>query len=68
MVPDTGKEAPAMFLSTCTDCHREQLIFPSQVSSYEQTDRGTVAHYTCWCGADQTWVAVPAPASPLVAA
>jgi hypothetical protein len=57
-----------MFLNTCTDCHREQLIFPSQVTSWERADHGTVAHYTCWCGAAQTWDPAPAPESPLVAA
>ncbi len=57
-----------MFLNKCTECRLEQLIFPSQVTSYAATDRGTVAHYTCWCGAEQTWLAVPAAEAPRVAA
>ncbi len=58
-----------MFVNGCTGCGREQLIFPSQVSAYDTTSRGAVAHYTCWCGAEQTWLAVPAAAGrTLVAA
>ena len=49
-----------MFLNECTACGREQLIFLSQVSAYEETSRGVVAHFTCWCGAPQTWLASPA--------
>lgn len=55
-----------MFLSECTACHREQLIFLSQVSSYATTSRGLEAHYTCWCGAEQTGLV--ATAAQLVAA
>ena len=57
-----------MFVNRCTACRREQLVFPSQVTSYAATARGTEAHYTCWCGAEQTWLALPAAASPRVAA
>lgn len=57
-----------MFVNGCTQCGHELLIFPSQVSAYAETSRGTVAHYTCWCGAEQTWLAVPAADSTLVAA
>ena len=57
-----------MFVNECTACGREQLIFLSQVSSYETTSRGLEARYTCWCGAEQTWVAVPAAESRSVAA
>ena len=57
-----------MFINECSECRRRQLIFPSQVSSYAQTEQGTVAHYTCWCGAEQSWLALPATKSPLVAA
>ena len=57
-----------MFLNECTACGREQLIFLSQVTAYESTSRGLQAHYTCWCGAEQTWVAVPAAESRPVAA
>jgi hypothetical protein len=57
-----------MFLNECTACGRQQLIFLSQVSSYSTTSRGLEAHYTCWCGADQTWIASPAAESQHVAA
>ncbi len=57
-----------MFVNGCTACGREQLIFPSQVSTYAATSRGAVVHYTCWCGAEQTWLAVPAADETLVAA
>ena len=48
-----------MFLNDCTACGRGQLIFLSQVSSYVTTDRGLEAHYTCWCGAEQSWLVAP---------
>ena len=57
-----------MFLNECTACAREQLIFLSQVSAYEPTSRGLEAHYTCWCGAEQTWLVSPAAESHPVAA
>ena len=57
-----------MFLNECTACGREQLIFLSQVSAYVRTSRGTEAHYTCWCGAEQTWLVSPAAESHAVAA
>ncbi len=57
-----------MFLNECTACGREQLIFLSQVSAYEPTSRGLEAHYTCWCGAEQTWLASRAAESMHVAA
>ena len=57
-----------MFLNECTACGREQLIFLSQVSAYDETSRGVVAHFTCWCGAPQTWLATPAVDSQPVAA
>ena len=43
-----------MFDHTCTACDKRQLIFPSQVTSMANTDRGIVVAFTCWCGADQT--------------
>jgi hypothetical protein len=52
-----------MFLNECTACGREQLIFLSQVSAYDRTSRGVEAHFTCWCGAEQTWLAAPAAAN-----
>ena len=57
-----------MFLNECTVCRREQVIFLSQVSSYSTTSRGLEAHYTCWCGAEQTWLASPAAESVHIAA
>ena len=57
-----------MFLNECTACDREQLIFLSQVSAYVPTSRGLEAHFTCWCGAEQTWLAAPAADSQPVAA
>jgi len=57
-----------MFVNECTECQRRQLIFPSQISSLEVNQQGTVAHYTCWCGAEQSWLAVPATQRTLVAA
>ena len=43
-----------MFDNLCTACDKRQLIFPSQVTSLTNTDRGIVVAYTCWCGAEQT--------------
>jgi hypothetical protein len=57
-----------MFLNECTACGREQLIFLSQVSAYVRTSRGVEAHFTCWCGAEQTWLAAPAAQAQPVAA
>lgn len=57
-----------MFLNQCTACKREQLIFLSQVSSYEATRRGLEASYICWCGAEQTWLASRAAEAMHVAA
>ena len=45
-----------MFDHHCTACERRQLIFPSQVTSLDNTDRGIVVTFTCWCGADQVLV------------
>jgi hypothetical protein len=45
-----------MFASTCTSCGKRQLIFAGQVTSLVNTERGIVVVYTCWCGADQTWL------------
>lgn len=43
-----------MFDNHCSVCDKRQLIFPSQVTSVDNTDRGIVVTYTCWCGAEQT--------------
>ena len=59
-----------MFDNECTACGKRQLIFPSQITGIANTDAGIVVGYTCWCGADQTWVTgkVRADRRPLVAA
>jgi hypothetical protein len=44
-----------MFVNTCTACDKRQLIFPSQFKAVESTPAGTLIHYTCWCGAEQSW-------------
>lgn len=56
-----------MFVNECTQCHKNQLIFASQVTSLANNDGGTAVRYTCWCGSEQTWVAA-GPARTLVAA
>ncbi|MGN6577940.1 MAG: hypothetical protein ACTHKG_19880 [Nocardioides sp.] len=45
-----------MFATTCSSCEKRQLIFPSQVTSLANTERGIEVAYTCWCGAAQTWL------------
>ncbi len=45
-----------MFDHYCTACRRRQLIFPTQVTSVTNTEHGILVAFTCWCGADQTWV------------
>ena len=45
-----------MFDRHCSACNRTQLIFPSQITSVTNTDHGILVSYTCWCGADQTWL------------
>ncbi len=45
-----------MFDHVCSACEKRQLIFPSQVTSVVNTDHGIEVAFTCWCGADQTWV------------
>ena len=45
-----------MFDNVCTACHKRQLIFPSQLTSLLNTERGIVLAFDCWCGADQTMV------------
>lgn len=62
------EEVQEVFVNKCTECQRQQLIFPSQVTSYDASAGGTVARYTCWCGAEQSWLAVPASQRRLVAA
>jgi hypothetical protein len=45
-----------MFAHHCTACDKRQLIFPNRVTSVTNTAHGIVVGFTCWCGADQTWV------------
>jgi hypothetical protein len=45
-----------MFDHHCTVCDKRQLIFPSQVISLANTDRGIVVVFECWCGSEQTMV------------
>jgi hypothetical protein len=42
-----------MFAHDCTACQRRQLVFPSQITSLDNTDHGIVVRFTCWCGAEQ---------------
>lgn len=49
-----------MFTHHCTSCDKVQLIFPSQFTGVGESDRRAVVHFTCWCGADQTWPIVGA--------
>ena len=53
-----------MFDNVCTSCHRRQLIFPSQVTGLDNVDGAIVVTYTCWCGADQTWLSGKRSARP----
>jgi len=45
-----------MFDHTCSSCGKHRLVFPGQVTSVTNTETGIVITYSCWCGADQTWV------------
>ena len=45
-----------MFDHVCSACDKRQLIFPGMVTSVTNTDHGIEVAFTCWCGADQTWV------------
>jgi hypothetical protein len=45
-----------MFDHTCTACEKHRLVFASQVTSVTNTDQGIAVDYTCWCGAEQTWL------------
>ncbi len=45
-----------MFDRHCSACDRTQLIFPSQITGVANTDHGILVSYTCWCGAEQTWL------------
>ena len=43
-----------MFEHMCTTCRRRQLIFPSQVTSLDNTDHGIMVAFVCWCGSEQS--------------
>jgi hypothetical protein len=45
-----------MFDNNCQVCAKRVLIFPSQVTSMANTDKGILVSFTCWCGAEQTRV------------
>ena len=64
------EKVPEMFAHHCTACDKRLLIFPSQVRALTNTADGIVVEFTCWCGAEQTWVTgrrrparVPTPAA-----
>ncbi len=61
-----------MFVHHCSSCDRRQLVLPGQIAAIDNTERGIVAHFACWCGAPQSLLtgsharpaaAVSAPAS-----
>jgi hypothetical protein len=54
--PDDLEEVTIMFDRHCSACDQTQLIFPSQISAVTNTDHGILVSYTCWCGAEQTWL------------
>ena len=43
-----------MFAHTCSACECRQLVFPSQIAALQNTDRGIIVSFTCWCGAEQS--------------
>ncbi len=45
-----------MFDNNCQVCAKRVLIFPSQVSSLDNTDGDITVTFTCWCGTEQTRV------------
>lgn len=45
-----------MFDNNCQVCAKRVLIFPSQVTSLANTERGIAVTFTCWCGTEQTRV------------
>lgn len=53
-----------MFAHVCTACGKRQLIFVSQVTSLVNTDHGIEVAFTCWCGAEQSWLTGKAAAQP----
>ncbi len=45
-----------MFDNNCQVCAKRVLIFPSQITSLANTERGIAVTFTCWCGTEQTRV------------
>ena len=45
-----------MFAHDCSSCGKRQLIFVSQVTSLVNTDHGIAVSFTCWCGAEQSFL------------
>lgn len=45
-----------MFAHHCSHCQQRQLIFPSQITGVENTERGILVDYVCWCGAPQSYL------------
>ncbi len=45
-----------MFDNNCQVCAKRVLIFPSQITSLANTERGIEVRFTCWCGTEQTRV------------
>jgi len=52
--PYIREGGPAMFDHFCTACRQRRLIFPTQVTSIANDERGVHVRFTCWCGAEQT--------------
>lgn len=42
-----------MFAHHCTGCDRSQLISVGRVDRIDNTDRGIVVAFRCWCGTQQ---------------
>ena len=56
-----------MFDTTCTECRRHLLIFPSQITGMTNVDGGIRVAYSCWCGSEQTWVTGSSQRAPVAA-
>lgn len=49
-----------LFTNHCSACQKRQLIFPSLTTGVRETGDGLEVLYTCWCGAEQSHLMVPA--------
>ncbi len=45
-----------MFDNDCQVCATRVLVFPSQITSVSNTDRGILVTFICECGTEQTLV------------